>query len=194
MKHNQELIEELAAIEAAEENGDADASLPPHVRVTRGHNRSRTLQVRLNDDELDRLNRVADEAGVPASTYARMLLLEGMDDQPRSVLPTLDPSSPEVLARIKHAMSHDTTFNIVLAAALAAEEIEEPRQTVSFNRKVKTSPGQKTTPAKKTAAAKKAAEAASRKVAAGKKMASEKTRKAPTGERFVRAAKRAGRK
>lgn len=184
MKHNQEQIEqELAAIEAAEENGDADAPLPPHVRVTRGHNRTRTLQVRLNDDELDRLNRVADETGVPASTYARMLLLEGMEDRQWSVLPTLDPSSPGVLARIKRAMSHDT-FNVVLAAALAAEEMEESGQTVSFNRKVKT--------AQKTTAAKKAA--APRKIAPGKKVAGEKTRKAPTRGRFIPAAKRTGRK
>lgn len=36
-------------------------------------NRTRTLQVRLDDDELDRLNKIADATGVPA--YARTLLL-----------------------------------------------------------------------------------------------------------------------
>lgn len=52
-----------------------DAVLPAHVRVTRGHDRSRVLQVRLNEDEYRVLAKLADERHVPASTFARAMLL-----------------------------------------------------------------------------------------------------------------------
>ncbi len=68
-------IEELikAEAEAAEQN--MDAPLKVGSRVTRGHRRSRTLQVRLNDEELAALVHVAEARGIPVSTLARDVLL-----------------------------------------------------------------------------------------------------------------------
>lgn len=82
---NRDLI--AAEAEASEQN--KDAPIRPGTKVTRGHGRSRTLQVRLNEEELQALTALAERRGVPASTLARDLLLShlGQDaDSPRSVL------------------------------------------------------------------------------------------------------------
>jgi hypothetical protein len=127
-KHDTDLIAtELAEIEPTEDE-DFDAPLPSHVRVSRGHSRTRVLQVRLNDDEMERLNRIADDTGVPASTYARMLLLEGMDDRRRPALPMLDPTTPGLSRRIQRALSNDA-FNVIVATALAVEETNEGHES-----------------------------------------------------------------
>ena len=42
---------------------------------SRGHNRAKTLQIRLNDDECAALNSLAESRGIPVSTLARDLLL-----------------------------------------------------------------------------------------------------------------------
>lgn len=68
-------IEELIAAEAEASERDRDAELKPGTIVTRGHGRSKTLQVRLTDDEFSALTRAADQRGIPSSTLARDLLL-----------------------------------------------------------------------------------------------------------------------
>lgn len=68
-------INELIAAEAEAAERNADAELRPGTKVTRGHGRTRTLQVRLNEDELAALAVAADRLGVPASTLAREMLL-----------------------------------------------------------------------------------------------------------------------
>ena len=75
-----ELNELIASeVETAErDSSNPDAALPTHVRVTRGHERSKVLQVRLNEGELEALAKLADERGVPASTFARAILLEAV--------------------------------------------------------------------------------------------------------------------
>lgn len=65
-----EIAREITDIEA-----HADDPLPPSTKITRGHARSRVLQVRLNDDELDRIIELAEQRDLPASTFARSLLL-----------------------------------------------------------------------------------------------------------------------
>lgn len=64
---------EVAAAEAASDR--PDTPLPEHVRVTRGHDRSRVLQVRLSEAEYEALAQRADEHQVPASTFARAVIL-----------------------------------------------------------------------------------------------------------------------
>lgn len=65
-----------AEVEAAENApGDPTTPLPPGIRVTRGHDRTRVLQVRLSDEEFERISALADAQHVPASTYARAILL-----------------------------------------------------------------------------------------------------------------------
>lgn len=69
-----DLIE--AEVRSAErEPSSADAKLPADVKVTRGHDRSKVLQVRLNEDEHRLLLKHAEEQMVPVSTLARAVLL-----------------------------------------------------------------------------------------------------------------------
>ncbi len=68
-------IEELIAAEAEATEQNQDAEIRPGTKVTRGHDRSKTLQVRLNASELEALAVAADHLGVPVSTLARDLLL-----------------------------------------------------------------------------------------------------------------------
>lgn len=69
------IASEVAAAEAAD---DTDTPLPPQVRVTRGHDRTRVLQVRLSEEEFQELARRADAHDVPASTLARDVLLRNL--------------------------------------------------------------------------------------------------------------------
>lgn len=66
---------EVAANEQADELS-ADAPLPENVKVTRGHDRSKVLQVRLNEDEYRMLVKMADAERLPVSTYVRAFLLQ----------------------------------------------------------------------------------------------------------------------
>lgn len=64
------LAEEGDAIEA-----NRDAPIPEKTSVTRGHGRSKVLQIRLSEEEFAELERAADGRGLPASTVAREALL-----------------------------------------------------------------------------------------------------------------------
>lgn len=64
------LSEEAEAIDA-----DRDAAITESTTVTRGHGRSKTLQIRLNPEELEELERVAATRGLPTSTVAREAVL-----------------------------------------------------------------------------------------------------------------------
>ena len=82
-------IEELIAAEAEAAELNPDAAIRPGSKVTRGHNRVKTLQVRLNDDEFATLTAVAERLGGPASTLARDLLLRGLaspSESPQAVI------------------------------------------------------------------------------------------------------------
>lgn len=63
------LDEEAEAIEA-----DRDAPIT-NSTVSRGNGRSKTLQIRLNPEELDELERIAADRGLPTSTIAREAIL-----------------------------------------------------------------------------------------------------------------------
>jgi hypothetical protein len=67
---------EGAAAEAAE--ADQESTLRTDVKVTRGHDRAKTLQIRLNEDELAELVAMAADRGLPVSTVARQLLLQSL--------------------------------------------------------------------------------------------------------------------
>jgi len=72
---------ELIARVAEESEATKDALfpnvVPDHVLVTRG-NRVNTLQIRLNDAELEALTELAQQRGLPPSTVARGLLIAAM--------------------------------------------------------------------------------------------------------------------
>lgn len=85
MKQNKLSNEELrdlmdeearAAEEAAYDDEDDGAPLPPDVKVSRPNRaRSKVLQVRLNPDEMEAVERIAARRELPPSTVAREWLL-----------------------------------------------------------------------------------------------------------------------
>jgi uncharacterized protein YbaP (TraB family) len=86
-------ISDLIATEADAVEHNPDAAIKPGSNVTRGHQRARTLQVRLNVEELDALSRLAEQRGIPVSTLARDLLLAHMADS--------DNSAKALIAKIR---------------------------------------------------------------------------------------------
>lgn len=74
-------LEDILAAEGdAAEAAESSPSSPTRsdVKVSRGHDRARTLQIRLNDNELAELNELAAHRGLPVSTVARQLLLQSL--------------------------------------------------------------------------------------------------------------------
>ena len=73
-------LRDLLDAEGAAEAGEADQESPVRtdVKVTRGHDRAKTLQIRLNEDELGELAALAKDRGLPVSTVARQLLLQSL--------------------------------------------------------------------------------------------------------------------
>ena len=86
-------INDLIATEAAASEENPDAPLKAGSTITRGHSRAKTLQIRLNDDELAALSSLADARGIPVSTLARDLLL--------GQLAASDTSIKALIARIR---------------------------------------------------------------------------------------------
>ena len=73
------------------------------VKVTRGHERSKVLQVRLNEDEYERLSAYADSLELPISTAVRSLILGSLAQESAAegdLLSLLDRLEHDVL-RIK---------------------------------------------------------------------------------------------
>jgi len=86
-------ISDLIAAEAAAAEQNPDAPIKAGSTITRGHSRAKTLQVRLNDDELAALATLAAARGIPVSTLARDLLL--------GQLGAVDTSTKALIARIR---------------------------------------------------------------------------------------------
>jgi len=86
-------INDLIAAEAAAAEQNPDAPIKAGSTITRGHSRAKTLQVRLNDDELAALATLAATRGIPVSTLARDLLL--------GQLGAGDTSTKALIARIR---------------------------------------------------------------------------------------------
>ena len=86
-------IDDLITAEAEASEAHPDAELRPGTTTRRGHGRSRTLQVRLNADELEALLTMAAARGVHASTLARDLLMKEVRSE------SADPIA--VIARIR---------------------------------------------------------------------------------------------
>lgn len=94
----------LDAEAKAAEDGEADQSstAPNGVKVTRGHDRAKTLQIRLNDDEFGELTALAQDRGLPVSTVARQLLLQSLNpvDDLKAALDRLERDVSAVRRRV----------------------------------------------------------------------------------------------
>lgn len=79
----------LPAQEAIASEENPDATDQPGTVVTRGTPRSKTLQVRLTAEEFEEfeeIERAAEAAGLPASTFARQILLSARSAEARAVV------------------------------------------------------------------------------------------------------------
>ncbi len=74
-KRLDDLLAEIGDEAEAAEADQTDRPIPPHVKITRGNPRSKVLQVRLNPEELESLERIARRRELPVSTIAREQLL-----------------------------------------------------------------------------------------------------------------------
>ncbi len=68
-------VSDLLDAEGVASEAGKDAPLRPGTTVTRGHGRTKTLQVRLNDDEYAAVTALAETRNVPVSTLVRSLIL-----------------------------------------------------------------------------------------------------------------------
>ena len=96
-------ISDLIATEAAAAERNPDAAIKPGSKVTRSHNRSKTLQVRLNAEELDALTLLAEQRGIPVSTLARDFLLShltGSDESPKALIAKIRAELDDLATRV----------------------------------------------------------------------------------------------
>ncbi len=70
-------ISDLIAAESTAAQRPNDAEVPVGT-ISRGHDRSKVLQVRLNEDELRLLAKLADERHLPVSTFVRAIVLDAI--------------------------------------------------------------------------------------------------------------------
>lgn len=91
-------ISDLIAAETVASERDRDAAIKPGSKVSRGHRRAKTLQIRLNVEELGTLETLAEQRGLPVSTLARDLLL--------AQLAASDTSTAGLIARLRADLDH----------------------------------------------------------------------------------------
>lgn len=112
---------DAALAERVDIETDPDTEVRSDVRVTRGHGRTRVLQVRLNADELAEMQARADQQGLPVSTVARTMLL----DQLRA------DTDPHRLARDLHRLADmiDRQSFPVMATAGPEQTVRNPTES-----------------------------------------------------------------
>ena len=70
-------LQELVAEETAASEASRDEPLSEHA-VRKGKNRSVVYSVRLTPEQTDEIQRIAEEAGIPASALVRDWVVEGL--------------------------------------------------------------------------------------------------------------------
>lgn len=75
---NEKDLKNLIDTEAAAAESARDVPILPSTKVSRGHGRTETLQVRLTDREYRMISDYAAHCGLPVSTLARDVLLAGI--------------------------------------------------------------------------------------------------------------------
>lgn len=71
-------VKDLIDLESATSEVAKDTQILASTKVTRGHGRTQTLQVRLTDEEYQLVSAFAADSGLPVSTVARDVLLAGI--------------------------------------------------------------------------------------------------------------------
>lgn len=92
-------IERRASLEAehaekAELTSDPHAPLPTGTTVTRGHSRTKNVQVRFSESELALLTEYAYRQGLPVSTVVRLLVLREISPEVNPQLGLRSPITP----------------------------------------------------------------------------------------------------
>lgn len=96
-------ISDLIVTEAEAAERNPDAAIKPGSRLTRGHQRVKTLQVRLNAEEMDALALLAEQRGLPISTLARDLLLTqlaGSDTSAKALIAKIRAELDDLASRV----------------------------------------------------------------------------------------------
>ncbi|SDS32057.1 DUF6290 family protein [Actinopolymorpha singaporensis] len=83
-------LEDLLRSEAEHAEQNKDAPSAPGTKVTRGHDRARVLQVRLNEDELAAVTTIAEDSNLPVSTLVRSWILERIQEPESGPTATMD--------------------------------------------------------------------------------------------------------
>jgi hypothetical protein len=130
------LSEQLSRI-GDEAYANRDEPIPSDAKVTRGHNRSRTLQVRLNDDEYAALEAAAEEANLPMSTLVRSLVLRVLESRDVEVdaahdTVVFDTAVLTALLFSRVAEDHATGFEELLEKLRSEELVQEKLVAPSF--------------------------------------------------------------
>lgn len=95
-------LERILAEEGLAAENNKDAPLRPDTRVSRGHGRSKTLQVRLNNDEFTALEELAATRGLPVSTLVRSLLLPLLTSEQEEPVEVIDRMRRELDLLARH--------------------------------------------------------------------------------------------
>lgn len=92
MSRIDDLIEEEGRAAEEYEATHPDAPIPEGTTITRGHNRTRTLQVRVNAEELEALETLAEAKQLPVSTMVRIMILDHLqgDESPAAVIANME--------------------------------------------------------------------------------------------------------
>lgn len=83
-------LDDLLRDEAEHAEQNKDAPPVPGTKVTRGHDRARVLQVRLNEDELAAVTNIAEESNLPVSTLVRSWILDRIQEPESGPTATVD--------------------------------------------------------------------------------------------------------
>jgi hypothetical protein len=111
-----DLLAEIGDEAEAAEADQTDRPIPPHVKIHRGSPRSKVLQVRLNPEELESLERIARRRELPVSTIAREQLLRLIAED--------HLASPRALAQLRERLAGaaDTILQVADTIAGAPSE------------------------------------------------------------------------
>lgn len=110
---------EQALEEAAEVEKNPDRVVRSDVKVTRGHDRTRVLQIRLNEDEYAKLERLAKDQSVPVSTLARSYLLRELQGSRGSTGPSVI-DTPD-----RDAVLNSITISVLLDLLRSVSDVAE---------------------------------------------------------------------
>ena len=128
-----ENISELLQAESDAIEADPDAPIGPNAEVSRGHDLVKPLRIRLNEDEFEQIEQLAETRGLPVSTLARSILLAAIDDYRTAVIDRV-PATAEESSASKVPVSTNGSSTVVGPCVGAPNEAIEEWQWTKAGR------------------------------------------------------------